>query len=85
MPAIVVSPMLMILLMFAISWVQDRLPGGVLHGMYASLRLLHPEAQVEYAIYAPAIAAAVVAYTVVGRVALKRATRAPIHDLRGGT
>ncbi|HYQ88490.1 MAG TPA: hypothetical protein VEU09_02565 [Candidatus Binatia bacterium] len=79
-PAIVVSPMLMIALMFAFAWVLDRLPGGVLRGMYVSLRLLPPEVQFEYAIFAPGIAAAVVAYTIVGKVALMRATRRPIPD-----
>ena len=73
-PAVVVSPMLMIPLMFAIWWVEDRLPGGVLRGMYASLGLfLSMELKFVYVISAPAMAAAVVAYTIVGKVALKRA------------
>jgi hypothetical protein len=82
-PAIVVSPMLMIPLMFAFAWLEDRLPGGVVRGMYASLRLMSPDLQFIYVICAPAIAAAVVAYTIVGRVALKRAKRPPTPDLRG--
>jgi hypothetical protein len=53
--------------------------------MYASLELMSPELKFEYVIFAPAIAAAVVAYTIVGRVALKRAKRTPTPDLRGST
>lgn len=70
-PAIVVSPILTILVMFAFVWLEGRLP----QGMYASLRILPPDLQFLYVISAPAIAAAVVVYTVVGRVALKRAKR----------
>jgi hypothetical protein len=82
-PAIVVSPMLMIPLMFGLGWILDRLPGGVLRGMYgAGLALMPTELKFAYIIFAPAIAAAVVAYTVVGRVALKRAARAPSPNLR---
>jgi len=73
-PVVVVSPMLMIPLMFAIGWVLDRV-SSVLAGMYVSLRVLPAELQFEYVIFSPAVAAAVVAYTVVGKVALKRATR----------
>ncbi len=82
-PATVVSPMLTIPLMFAFAWLEDRLPGAVLRGMYASLRLMPIDLQFAYVIIAPAVAAAVVAYTFVGRVALKRARRPPAPDLRG--
>ena len=72
-PAIVMSPLLMVPLMFAFGSVLDRLPGGVLRGMYFALRLASPDLQFIYVVSAPAVAAAVVAYTVVGRLVLKRA------------
>jgi len=72
-PAIVISPLLTIPVMLAIGWVLDRMPGGVLRGMYLSLCLAPPDLQFLYVISAPAVAAAVVTYTVVGRIVLKRA------------
>jgi hypothetical protein len=77
--------MLMLPLMIAFAWIEDRLPGGVVRGMYAPLWLISPDLQFTYLIFAPAIAAAVVAYTIAGRVALKRAKRPPTPDLRGST
>ena len=82
-PATVASAMLTIPLMFAFGWLEGRLPGAVLQGMYASLRLMPTELQFAYVIIAPAAAAAVVAYTFVGRVALRRARRPPASDPRG--
>ena len=70
---IVLSTVLMIPLMFGFGWVEGRLPAGVLQGMNASLRVLSPDLQFLYVIATPAVAAAVVAYTVVGKIALKLA------------
>lgn len=84
--AIAVSPMLMIPLTIAFAWLEGS---GVVRGMYAPLRLLPSDLRFTYGfayiIYAPAIAAAVVAYTFVGRIALKRARRASAPDLREST
>ena|SRR5207248_162107 len=74
-PAIVLSPLLMIPLMFAFAWILDRLPGGIVRAMYFPLHLASPDFQFDYLVFAPAVAAAVVAYTLVGRVLLRRALR----------
>jgi len=71
-PAIVISPLLMIPLMFAFGWVLDR-SGAVLRVTYLPLHLASPDLQFLYVVSAPAVAAAVVTYTVVGRLVLKRA------------
>ena len=72
-PAVVISTLLMIPLMLAISWVLDRMPGGVLRGMYFALHVAPLDLQIIYVLSAPAVAAAVVAYTIVGKWALRRA------------
>src|SRR5437016_7721558 len=72
-PAIVLSPLLMLPLMFAFGWILDRLAeGGILLVMYFPLHLVSPDLGFVYIIFAPSVAAAVVAYTLVGRVLLRR-------------
>lgn len=73
-PAIVISPLLTIPVMLAFVWLLDRLAGaGIPFGMYYPLRVLPLDLQFLYVLATPPVAAAVVTYTVVGRLVLKRA------------
>ena len=78
---IVASTLLMVPVMFAFGWILDRLPGGLLRTMYFSLRFVPPDLQFLYVVATPGVAAAVLAYTIVGRFALRRTLR--VRKLEG--